>query len=79
MPDLKLNKNDRNIITNKLRKYASTNFEIELSQFDADFFLDFIQECCGPFFFNAGIDTAIDVFKHHSEGIAEEMDLKRII
>lgn len=79
MPDFKLNKDDRKIITDKLKKYVSTNLEIELSQFDAEFFLDFIQECCGPPIFNAGIDAAIDVFKHHCEGIAEEMDLKRII
>jgi uncharacterized protein (DUF2164 family) len=59
---------------------ASTakTFDLELEQFDAEFFVDFIAKELGPLFYNAGIEEAIRTHLAWSERIQEEMDLKKV-
>ncbi|EMO3753131.1 TPA: DUF2164 family protein, partial [Klebsiella pneumoniae] len=51
---------------------------LELEQFDAEFFVDFIAKELGPLFYNAGIEEAIRTHQAWSERIQEEMDLKKV-
>ncbi|EOZ0912916.1 DUF2164 family protein, partial [Klebsiella quasipneumoniae] len=53
-------------------------FNLELEQFDAEFFVDFIAQELGPLFYNAGIEEAIRTHLAWSERIQEEMDLKKV-
>ena len=59
-----------------LRDYCRDHFELELEQFDAEFFIDFISEKLGPVYYNAGIEEAIRTHLAWSERIRKKMDLK---
>lgn len=62
----------------RLSKYCEETFNLELEQFDAEFFVDFIAKELGPLFYNAGIEEAIRTHLAWSERIQEEMDLKKV-
>ncbi|MGY5958598.1 DUF2164 domain-containing protein [Kosakonia sp. BK9b] len=79
MADIALTHSEREQLRDKLQAYCETHFELELEQFDAEFFIDFIAEQIGPAFYNAGIDEAIRTHALYSERIQEEMDLKKIL
>ncbi|AMO50705.1 Uncharacterized conserved protein, DUF2164 family [Kosakonia oryzendophytica] len=79
MADITLTHSEREQLRNKLQAYCETHFELELGQFDAEFFIDFIIEQIGPAFYNAGIEEAIRTHALYSERIQEEMDLKKIL
>ncbi|MGG7446211.1 DUF2164 domain-containing protein [Kosakonia oryzendophytica] len=79
MADITLTHSEREQLRNKLQAYCETHFELELEQFDAEFFIDFIAEQIGPAFYNAGIEEAIRTHALYSERIQEEMDLKKIL
>jgi uncharacterized protein (DUF2164 family) len=51
----------------KLQKYMSHELDLELGQFDADFFLDFISKEMGSLYYNQGLYDAQTV-------LAERMD-----
>ena len=42
----------------KLQKYMSNELDVELGQFDADFFLDFISKEMGNLYYNQGLYDA---------------------
>ncbi|HDS1153906.1 TPA: DUF2164 family protein [Pluralibacter gergoviae] len=68
----------RELLRQKLETYCDKQFDLQLEQFDAEFFADFIIDQLGPLFFNAGIDEAIRTHLAYSDRIQEEMDLKKI-
>ena len=78
MSDIDLSPPQRDLLREKLSKYCEENFELELEQFDAEFFVDFIAKELGPLFYNAGIEEAIRTHQAWSERIQEEMDLKKV-
>ncbi|STU90129.1 Uncharacterized conserved protein [Klebsiella michiganensis] len=78
MSDIDLSPPQRDLLREKLSKYCEENFELELEQFDAEFFVDFIAKELGPMFYNAGIDAAIATHLAWGERIQEEMDLKKV-
>ena len=77
MAAITLSPAERERLRDELQNYCAENFNVELEQFDAEFFLDFICEKLGPVFFNAGIEEAIRTHLAWSERISEEMDLKK--
>ena len=78
MSKIDLSHSEREMLREKLQRYCADNFDLELEQFDAEFFVDFVIENIGPTLFNAGIDEAIRSHAAWSERIQEEMDLKKI-
>ncbi|MEZ2587136.1 DUF2164 domain-containing protein [Kluyvera intermedia] len=70
---------EREKLRNQLTDYCTKQFDLELEQFDAEFFIEFIIDKLGPAFYNAGIDEAIRTHFAWSERIQEEMDLKKIL
>ena len=70
---------EREKLRDRLTDYCAKQFDLDLEQFDAEFFIDFIIENLGPAFYNAGIDEAIRTHLAWSERIQEEMDLKKIL
>ena len=48
---------------------CAETFDLELEQFDAEFFVDFIAKELGPLFYNAGIEEAIRTHQAWSERI----------
>ncbi|HDS1779637.1 hypothetical protein D3C76_728760 [compost metagenome] len=79
MSKAEIPKDEKTAIIAKLKQYCSTTFDLNLGQFEAEFFLDFIEQTCGPALYNCGIDAAIRTHVEFSERIQEEIDLKRII
>ena len=79
MSAIKISNEEREVIALLLKKYCSEHFDLNLGQFDADFFVDFIAKDIGSVFFNAGIDESIRTHAAYSERIQEEIDLKRIL
>ena len=79
MADITLSLAQRSGLRDALRDYCRDHFELELEQFDAEFFIDFISEKLGPVYYNAGIEEAIRTHLAWSERIQEEMDLKKIL
>ncbi len=59
MNDIELSPAQRDLLRDKLSKYCEETFNLELEQFDAEFFVDFIAKELGPLFYNAGIEEAI--------------------
>lgn len=79
MADITLSPAQRDGLREALRDYCRDRFELELEQFDAEFFIDFISEKLGPVYYNAGIEEAIRTHMAWGERIQEEMDLKKIL
>ena len=78
MYDIELRQAQRDLLRDKLSKNCAETFDLELEQFDAEFFVDFIAKELGPLFYNAGIEEAIRTHQAWSERIQEEMDLKKV-
>ena len=78
MSDIELSPAHRDLLRERLSKYCEETFNLELEQFDAEFFVDFIATELGPLFYNAGIEEAIRTHLAWSERIQEEMDLKKV-
>ncbi|POP45647.1 DUF2164 domain-containing protein [Superficieibacter electus] len=79
MADITLSPAERDRLRSELESYCATHFDLELEQFDAEFFIDFIIEKLGPAFYNAGIEEAIRTHIAWSDRIQEEMDVKKIL
>ena len=79
MADITLSPTQRDGLRDALRDYCRDHFELQVEQFDAEFFIDFISEKLGPVYYNAGIEEAIRTHLAWSERIQEEMDLKKIL
>ena len=78
MAEINLTPGEREQLREKLCTYCERNFDLELEQFDAEFFEDFIAEQLGPLFYNAGIEEAIRTHVAYSERIQEELDAKKV-
>ncbi len=78
MSEIELSPAQRALLRDRLSKYCEETFNLELEQFDAEFFVDFIAQELGPLFYNAGIEEAIRTHLAWSERIQEEMDLKKV-
>ncbi len=69
----------RDLLRDRLSKYCAETFDLELEQFDAEFFVDFYrQKSWGRCFTTPGIEEAIRTHQAWSERIQEEMDLKKV-
>ena len=78
MNDIELSPAQRDLLRDRLSKDCTETFNLELEQFDAEYFVDFIAQELGPLFYNAGIEEAIRTHLAWSERIQEEMDLKKV-
>jgi len=66
---MKLKKEDKDQIVEKIQNYFEFELEHELGQFDAGFLLDFLQEELGPYFYNQGLYDAQAVIASKVEEI----------
>ena len=55
----------------KLQKYMSSELEIELGQFDADFLLDFISKEFGSHYYNQGLYAAQTVLADKIDSLTD--------
>ena len=79
MSEIKFSKEEVEIIANKIQLYFSEELNHEIGQFDAQFFLDFISEEIGPYFYNRGLYDAQSILESRMEIISEAIyDIEKI-
>lgn len=79
MSEIKFSKEEVEIIAKKIQLYFSEELNHEIGQFDAQFFLDFISEEIGPYFYNRGLYDAQSILENRMEIISEAIyDIEKI-
>ena len=71
MADITLSWRSATVCAMRSETTARDHFELELEQFDAEFFIDFISEKLGPVYYNAG-EEAIRTHLAWSERIGKD-------
>jgi len=67
-------KEEKEVIARKIQKYFSEELDQKIGQFDAEFFLDFIGEEIGSYFYNRGLQDANVILMDRIENITEAID-----
>ena len=65
-------------ITSKIQEYMNRELDMEIGRFDAEFFLEFISEEIGKYFYNEGLKDALAIVEERLEGIADAIYEKEI-
>ena len=79
MPEIKFSKEEIAVLIKKIQLYFSEESEQKIGQFDAQFFLDFISEEIGPYFYNRGLYDAQSILENRMESISEVIyDIEKI-
>jgi len=79
MSEIKFSKEEVEILSKKIQLYFSEELNHEIGQFDAQFFLDFISEEIGPYFYNRGLYDAQSILESRMEIISEAIyDIEKI-
>ncbi len=71
MPEITFSKDEKEIITNKIKLYFHEELDQEIGQFDAQFLLDFFAEEIGVYFYNRGLYDAQAILERRLEDIGE--------
>ncbi|NMP32156.1 DUF2164 domain-containing protein [Thalassotalea sp. M1531] len=69
-----LSKEQKNYLTGLLADYLNDELSIEIGEFDAEFFCDFIVEKLGPHFYNQGLADAQAVLMKQMDNITYAID-----
>ena len=80
MSEIKLTGENKSVLVQKLQSYCSEEFDLELGQFDAEFFLDFIAKEFGAQFYNQGLYDAQAVLQSKLETITEAIsEIEKVV
>ncbi len=71
MPEITFSKEEKEVITNKIKLYFKEELDQDIGQFDAQFLLDFFAEEVGAYFYNRGLYDAQAILQRRLEDIAE--------
>lgn len=71
MSEIKFTKEEIEIITKKIQLYFTEELDQEIGQFDAQFFLDFISQEIGPYFYNRALYDAQSILEDRLAVITE--------
>ncbi len=74
MTSLKFDKEQKEIVMEKLKKYCENEFDLELGQFEAEFFLDFISDNIGNHYYNKALTDAQYVVTQRTIDITDAID-----
>ena len=64
-------KQEKDLITNKVKLYFKEELDQEIGQFDAQFLLDFFAEEIGVYFYNRGLYDAQAILERRLEDFGE--------
>ncbi len=80
MAAIKFEKEQKEIILDKLKKYCAEELDLEMGQFEAEFFLDFIADNIGNHFYNKALSDAQYIVTQRTMDMADAIDeMSRII
>ena len=71
MPEITFSKEEKDLITNKIKLYFKEELDQDIGQFDAQFLLDFFAEEIGVYFYNRGLYDAQAILERRLEDIGE--------
>lgn len=71
MPEITFSKQEKDLITNKVKLYFKEELDQEIGQFDAQFLLDFFAEEIGVYFYNRGLYDAQAILERRLEDFGE--------
>jgi len=73
MSEIKFSKEEKEQIVPKIKMYLHEELDFEIGSFDAEFLLDFFSEEIGTYFYNRGINDAIDTLDSRMEEVKESI------
>jgi len=71
MSKIEFSKEEKEILTRKIQFYFKEELEQDIGGFDAEFFLDFISEDIGPYYYNRGLYDAQTILESKLESITD--------
>ncbi len=70
---IKFSKEEKEQIIPKIKMYLSEELNVEIGNFDAEFLLDFFSEEVGSYFYNRGLNDAIDMLDARMDEVKESI------
>lgn len=74
MTAIKFGKEQKEAILSKLKKYCEDELDLELGQFEAEFFLDFISDNIGNHYYNKALEDAQQIVTQRTMDITDAID-----
>ena len=71
MTDITFSREEKDILVAKIKDYFDAELDQNISQFDAEFLLDFFAENMGAYFYNRGLYDAQALLQNRLESIGE--------
>lgn len=71
MTEIKFDKEEKARMVAKLQMYFNDELDHQLGQFDAEFFLDFLGEDIGSYFYNRGVFDAQAVLSQKIDDVSD--------
>lgn len=70
---IKFSKEEKERIIPKIKRYLSEELNTDIGNFDAEFLLDFFSEEVGSYFYNRGLNDAIDMLDARMDEVKESI------
>ena len=71
MADIEFTTKEKDILVQKIKHYFIAEMDQDVSQFDAEFLLDFFTKEVGPYFYNCGLHDAQALLESKLEAITD--------
>lgn len=71
MAKIEFPKEDQKLLIEKLQIYFHEELDREINQFEAGFLLDFFNQNIGAFYYNRGLNDALDVVRNKMDDIID--------
>jgi len=75
--NLKLSNEDYQNVVTHIVDYMEDKHDLQLGQFEAEFFLDELVKKVAPLFYNQGLNKAMDVIQNNVLTLEELLDLEK--
>lgn len=70
---IKFTKEEKELLIPKIKMYLKEELATDVGNFDAEFLLDFFSEEVGAYFYNRGIQDALDMLDNRMEEVKESI------
>ncbi len=70
---IKFSKEEKSQLIPKIKMYVKEELDTDIGNFDAEFLLDFFSEEVGAYFYNRGIQDALDMLDNRMEEVKESI------
>lgn len=71
MAKIEFPKDEKKLLIEKLQDYFHTELERDINQFEAGFLLEFFEDNIGAFYYNRGLNDALDVVRTKMDDIID--------